>query len=272
MNRDREALLSRARRISSNLGFACAARFVYHRLTAWAPRRRTFLLWPRAAACALEIRPRTSDLDVFAQVFSGDEYGPLVRGRRADVILDGGANVGYSAAYFLTRFPQARVIAIEPDRENFELLSRNLRPYGARAQVIFGALWSHRTELALSSGFRDGRAWSRQVRDSSDVGDDRVPAFSVADVLQRTGVTRVSILKLDVEGAEAEIFSRGTESWIELVDAFVVELHEDTPFGSASAALRGALDRFGTRYSTSGELTIAEPIQRSMLGAGAAHG
>ena len=107
---------------------------------------------------------------------------------------------------------------------------------------------------------------------TSSVGDDRVPAFSVADVLERTGVTRVSILKLDVEGAEAEIFSRGTESWLELVETFVVELHEDTPFGSASAAFRGALDRFGMRYSTSGELTIAERTPAcSVADADAAH-
>ena len=49
----------------------------------------------RRGAFPLEIRPRDERLDVFGQVFSGDEYGPVVKGRRADVILDGGANVGY---------------------------------------------------------------------------------------------------------------------------------------------------------------------------------
>ena len=111
------------------------------------------------------------------------------------------------------------------------------------------------------------------MRTSSGVGDDHVQAFSIADILQRTDVTRVSILKLDVEGAEAEIFSRGTESWLGLVETFVVELHEDTPFGSASAAFRGALDGLGMRYSTSGELTIAERIPaHSTVDARAAHG
>jgi len=46
----------------------------------------------------------------------------------ADLIIDAGANVGYSSVYFLSNFPNCRVIAIEPDGDNFASLQKNLAP------------------------------------------------------------------------------------------------------------------------------------------------
>lgn len=250
-----ERLAGRIRRIVSNLGRGCAIRFIYYRLTQRIPRRHYVYLWPRAAAHPLELRPHTSDLDVFGQIFAGGEYAVALRGRReASVIIDGGANVGYSAAYFLSRYLAARVYAVEPDLDNFAVLKRNLAPYGNRVETIHGALWSRRCDVVLRNGFRDGRSWSRQVQEPTSSGEVTVPAFGVGDIIARAGQP-VSILKLDIEGSEAEVFRTNFDEWIELVDLFIVELHDDAGFGSASDAFFAAVDRLSAIYSRSGELT-----------------
>ena len=51
-------------------------------------------------------------------------------------VIDCGAYVGYSALYFLNRFPQAVVLAVEPSPDNAALYQRNLQPYHERVQVI----------------------------------------------------------------------------------------------------------------------------------------
>lgn len=53
-----------------------------------------------------------------------------------------------------------------------------------------------------------------------------IPALGVADVLETYGIEKLDLLKIDVEGAEAEIFRAGTEVWIDRVQTIAIELHE----------------------------------------------
>jgi hypothetical protein len=120
---------------------------------------------PRLARYPLLARMRgSSDMNVFRQIFAEDEYACLRSVSSPRWILDLGANVGYSSAYFLSCFPTARVIAVEPHPGNFEMCRANLAPYGDRARVVLGAAWSRSTKLALSPGtVRDRREWSTRV-------------------------------------------------------------------------------------------------------------
>lgn len=79
------------------------------------PEKRLLRLRARTAGYPLYARDLSSDLEVFEQIFVKKEYWPLNDIADPKVIIDCGAYVGYSAAYFLTRFPHARLIAIEPD-------------------------------------------------------------------------------------------------------------------------------------------------------------
>jgi FkbM family methyltransferase len=257
MGTDSEGTVARARRIVRNLGPRCSARFVILRLFGKMASVRTWRLHPRRARHPLVGRSGSSDLDVFGQVFSGDEYGLVSDLENVSFIIDGGANVGYSAAYFLSCYPAATVVSIEPDPDNAVLLRRNLAPYGERSVVIEGALWSRAQDLLLTSGFRDGRHWSRQVVPLDGNAKRAVPGMTVGDVLARRGVERISILKLDIEGAEAELFRDGYGPWIGAVDTFVVELHDDAGLGPATERFRAALADHNPVYAESGELTIA---------------
>ena len=63
-------------------------------------------------------RAGTSDHQVFDQIFIEREYRCLDGLKNPQFILDCGANVGYSSAYFLSRFPDSFVVAVEPDALN----------------------------------------------------------------------------------------------------------------------------------------------------------
>jgi hypothetical protein len=105
-----------------------------------------------------------SDILVLGQVFLDREYQVLSESSGVELVIDCGANVGYSAAYFLSKFPQSTVIAVEPDPDNFHLLERNLAAYGERARVLRKGIWSKPARLKIAeSRYRDGRAWSKQV-------------------------------------------------------------------------------------------------------------
>ena len=64
------------------------------------------------------LRLGTTDVAAFEHVFINDEYGFSFK-RPPSIIIDAGANVGMSAAYFSLRYPAATIFAIEPETTNF---------------------------------------------------------------------------------------------------------------------------------------------------------
>ena len=207
------------------IGFAqYAARRAVNNLTfAKAP----YKLNSRYTRFPLSCRPRTSDLSMFAEVICHRAFRCLDPIESAQLILDCGANVGYSSAYFLSRYPESTVIAIEPDVDNFKMLERNLAPYGDRYKGICSAIWSHSTGMVLSEDrLGAGDECARTVR---PVRADEKPDFMAIDIgtiLDRSGFDRISILKVDIEGAERIVFASNYESWLSRVDSLVIELHD----------------------------------------------
>lgn len=217
----------------------------------------TYRLYSRESATPLICRYGTTDRLVFRQVFIKGSYDDLWPAAPPRLVIDGGANVGHSTAYLLTRFPEAQVIAVEADDRNFEVLEQNLAPYGDRATAINAAIWSRGGTLALSRGtYLDGREWSTQVVEASASELPTVAGIDVGTLLQATGMERIDVLKLDVEGAEVPIF-RHSEDWIDRVDLIAVELHDD----ECRATFHGALPA-GTfeTFDTGDELTIARRL------------
>jgi hypothetical protein len=94
-------------------------------------------LKPRNSAHAVLMRTCTSDREVLGQVFIQREHEPLELSQ-PKMILDLGANVGYSSAYSLSKYPTANVLAVEPDPGNYAMCCRNLAPFGQRAKVMQG--------------------------------------------------------------------------------------------------------------------------------------
>jgi FkbM family methyltransferase len=82
----------------------------------------------------------TVDLEVLHQIFVTEDYdigrltrssdisgtyAQIVAGGKTPLIIDCGANIGLSAAYFSERFPQATIVAIEPEPDNYALAKHN---------------------------------------------------------------------------------------------------------------------------------------------------
>ena len=214
-------------------------------------------LHPRAALHPLYLRAGSSDRAAFLEIFLEHEYGCLDDLRAPRLIIDCGANAGYSSAYFLSRFPESRVIAVEPDSGNFALLSRNMAPYGERVSLVRAGVWSHSVPLVVSSDtFRDGREWARQVRPARDGEVADLQGVDVGSLLSSSGCERISLLKMDIEGAEAVVFAGDCSAWLDRVDAMAIELHDDSSFGKATDVFFAAIRGHGFDVSRSRELTI----------------
>jgi len=211
------------------------------------------MLRSKYAAHPLRCRANTSDIGVFRQVFAQREYRCLDDLRTAGLILDCGANVGYSSAYFLSRFPQATVICVEPDPANFAELEANLAPYPGRWRGIRAAVWSRPTGLVLAeTNSGAGWEWARQVRPARAGETPTIRATDISTLLDESGFQHISLLKVDVEGAEEVLFASNYERWLGRVENLVIELHGPESIAVFKAAI--AAEKF--TVSRCDELTV----------------
>lgn len=217
-----------------------------------------FSIKPKTALYPLFCRQNTSDFKVFAQIFVQRGYSCLDHIDNAAFIIDCGGNAGYSSAYFLTRFPESTVVAIEPDPGNFSMMCKNLAPYGNRIQTLNSAVWSHCADLAMEENkYRDGEEWSRQVRECKAGEKALLKGIDIGTLLAKSGQKRISILKIDIEGAEAVVFaSPNSDLWLQYVDALVIELHDDTQWGNCSNIFFSAISKQNFDISRCCELTL----------------
>jgi FkbM family methyltransferase len=226
------------------------------------PRPAKLKMKPRQAQYPLLIRlGASSDLDCFMEVFDAEEYRCLLDLASPRLILDLGANVGYSSAFFLSCFPEARVVAIEPDPDNFEVCRQNLAPYGDRVLLLLGAAWSHRCKLVLARGARE---WGTQVFEKSE-GVPTVEAWAVPSLMEMAGASEIDLLKVDVECSELRIFDENSAAWLPKVRNICVELHDP----ECEEVFRRAIQDFDCTLSAGSELTYCRNLRpKNAVGAG----
>ena len=68
-------------------------------------------------------------------------------------------------------------------------------------------------------------AWAFTVSETDNEGRNTIDGVSVGDLLFEFGWNRVDLLKMDIEGAELEVLSAGTEEWIDRVGVLAIEVH-----------------------------------------------
>jgi hypothetical protein len=74
--------------------------------------------------------------------------------------------------------------------------------------------------------------------------------------MNMAGFERVSLLKIDIEGAEAVVFNAPNLSWLDRVDNIAIELHDDSQFGMAAPIFWRAVQDRGFSFIKRGELVI----------------
>jgi len=191
------------------------------------------------------LRVGSTDFLSFEQVFLLGNY-EFEPDNNVKFIIDAGANVGYMTLLFADRFPSARIFALEPEPGNFELLKANTAS-NPNILPIHGALWSKKTFLKVTNPGAEEWAFQMKEVGSSEGG---IQAFTIQDLLERSKSPSIDILKMDIEGAEKEVFS-GNVDWLARVDRMVVEIHTRIS-PDCEAPFRAAVEKHPFIYEKKG--------------------
>jgi FkbM family methyltransferase len=207
------------------------------------PREMPFPVW---------LRPGTSDIILFEEIILDRRFSSLPLGN-ASTIVDLGANIGLFSIYFANQFPRAKILAVEPDPENFELLKKNAEKY-TNIQVIQAAVWDSDEPVRIDDPGLD--YWARRVVavDAQSNRSRTVRGQRIQTLLQDAEIGTVDLMKIDIEGAEKKMFAGPCDDWLKVIKALVIELHDRFDPGSSNAFYKAISDR---RFSQS---TVGESV------------
>jgi FkbM family methyltransferase len=184
-------------------------------------------------------RAGTSDETIIQQIFQRGEYELRGWSRTADLleygtrrmagglsplIVDAGANIGAASVFFALFHPGSQIVAIEPEAENFALLTRNGEGLAIDCRHAALASTAGHVEL-IDPGLGPWAYRTSQPVAGPGLGQ-RIETVTMDEIYAARAATHFPfIAKIDIEGAEAELFSRNLD-WVAATPLIIIELHD----------------------------------------------
>jgi len=200
-------------------------------------RPRELAIVPRRSRHPVYLRIDTSDFCAYRDVlaFKSKSYDPEIEGFSPKTIVDVGAHIGMASILFAQQYPTARIIAVEPEPSNFVALVRNTAPY-KMITAVRAALWREDGEVTLGPSDVHPKGAFQIVEN----GPQRVRAITMETIMRDAEIDSIDLLKMDIEGAEKEVFQ--SCPWIRNVRVIAIELHDRVQPGCESMVKSAAQD------------------------------
>lgn len=176
---------------------------------------------------SIALRRGITDFKVFDEIFVERVYAPCVAGLPANLgpvtLIDLGANIGLSALFLTRALNVAEIIAVEPDPDNFRVLSENLRSAGLASRSTALRAFAG-AELAFAELHDSGNgAWGMRMGALSCTG---IPVLPLAQIADAAKAGPPILLKCDIEGGERQLFLH-IRDWEHRIHYIFLELHTE---------------------------------------------
>lgn len=198
------------------------------------------------------LRDDEGDIGAFAQVFIQGQYNIHANGLKVEYIVDLGGHIGMASRWFRKRYPDAKIVMLEPEHENFAIASLNLLDQNVECrELAIGSvpgvcgIVMPGNQAPSSMAFRTTAVADLPARDRNAPID----VVTMERVMYVHELPRIDILKIDIEGAEADLF-RSNTLWLSRVNMVIIELHEYINPGIAKY-VKDKLEKYNIHYVTS---------------------
>lgn len=177
-------------------------------------------------------RKSASDSLVYEQVILREEYKSaadifLLNKIPMKTFIDLGSNIGLATLYIKSIFPDAEVIALEPDRNNYAMLVKNFENNGlTHTTPLMCGVGKKDCFLVTDERLRDGQDWSISFKEVDY--ETPIVSYSINSLLKKYDINEVDFIKIDVEGGETAIFDKDADlSFLDKVKVMAIEIHDE---------------------------------------------
>jgi FkbM family methyltransferase len=182
------------------------------------------------------LRDNVGDITNLWGLWVNDVYHVRDMGDEPDVggeVLDVGANIGLFAAWAARHLPGATIHCFEPLPSNLPLIERNCP--GARVNAVALGARSDRVRMHVDL---QGSIASR-IDTSWDTRDAEFEVIPLDSYVRAQGITKVAMLKVDVEGMELDVLD-GAHETLAMTRRVAIETHGPEQHEGALNRLRDA--------------------------------
>lgn len=161
--------------------------------------------------------------NILKEVYMDKVYDPYLGGRTDLTIIDAGANIGLTTRYF-SKFAKA-VYSIEPSTKTQEVFKKNTEDLKG-ITLIQAALSGKPGEMTFYHNKNTTmNSLSKEVDDKSQP-EEKVKVTTLEEIINEYKIEKVDLLKLDVEGEEANVLCSDSFARVaDKIEVLVFEYH-----------------------------------------------
>ncbi|KKP24201.1 MAG: Methyltransferase, FkbM family [candidate division TM6 bacterium GW2011_GWF2_28_16] len=137
-------------------------------------------------------------------------------------IIDCGANIGMATIFFKKIYPNAKIIAFEPSKQNFDLLQKNILDNKLNnIELINKALYNKTGTFYLqSAGTLQGSLINKKINNN----DEAIETTTLSQFINN----KIDLLKIDIEGCETLVMQELNENKkLSFIDNMIIEYHPE---------------------------------------------
>ena len=198
-----------------------------------------------------------SFLVTYKEIFIDGIYEFIPSGT-ANKILDCGSNMGLSVVYFALKYPNHQIIAFEPEKAIFDILTENVKSFELKnVELLQKAAWIKNENLEF---FSDGGMGGRVNNQYKNQIPTIIEAVPLLDYLKED----VDFLKMDIEGAEVEVLKYCGKGLKKAKNIFF-EYHNDVSKNQTLHELLALVSEYGFNYYLKESAQKNKPFVEDLL-------
>ncbi len=170
----------------------------------------------------IEYRVNKFDLDVINEVIVDDCYKIRNLKLTPKNIIDIGAFIGDSTILMASKFNNANIFAFEPEKDNFELLKKNVANYKNVKIFPYAVSKIEHADLSLDKRNSGGHV----LIHTNGTAKSNIETIEFASIFKENNLKSCDILKIDCEGGEYDIFlNKENHKYIKDIKVILMEYH-----------------------------------------------
>jgi FkbM family methyltransferase len=197
------------------------------------------------------LRKNTKDLETFEEIFLTNLYNinlPII----PKTIVDAGANVGLASLFFHLKYPEASIVALEIESKNLDCIRQNTSGID-RFELIGKGLFNRKSFFKIEDPYNASNSF--QIREVNENENYDIESTTLDEILTQKNWETIDVLKIDIEGAEKELFSSNYENWLPKTKIIMIETH-DRMIPKCSYTVMNTINKYNFILYTTTEGTL----------------
>ena len=199
----------------------------------------------------LELRDNTKDLETFGEIFLHNIYN-IALPIKPLTIIDGGANTGLASIFFSIKYKQAQIVTIEIEKSNVEMIKKNTIGLH-NIDIVEAALFNKKSFFKIIDPYNATNSF--QITEAAEGEDYDIKSITLDELLINKQWDTIDLLKIDIEGAEKQLFTSNYENWLPKTKIIMIETH-DRMFPKCSFTVMNTINKYNFILYTTTEGTL----------------